>query len=219
MKKRAILLLPGKVDFAKFSERFRDWLKDDYLLIAVDGGIDKVELFPALPDLWIGDFDSATAVEIAKYEHLKQARFPSEKDEVDTELALNRAQEAGCKEILLLGGIGGRLDHQMALMFLPFQYSELNIIHTDGVVELYNIIPGEPREIVAKREALISFIPLETISGLTLSGVQWPLKDFTLSVGRGLTFSNVVKSEKVMVSTQEGKGWIYYTPPGIDLSL
>lgn len=217
--KRAILLLPGSVDFPKFSERFKHWLRDEYLLIAVDGGIDKAEYFPKKPDLWIGDFDSATAAELKEYGALKQLRFPSEKDEVDSELGLNRAIAAGCSEVVILGGIGGRLDHQMALMFLPFQYQGLDFIHTDGEVELYNISPGKWRMVEAQVGATLSFIPLEPINGLTLTGVKWPLDNFTLPVGKGLTFSNVATERAIKAFTKAGRGWLYYTAPGIDLSL
>ena len=53
-------------------------------------------------------------------EHIIWEVHQPEKDETDTELALNRAMASGCGEIAVLGATGGRLDHMLGNIHLLY---------------------------------------------------------------------------------------------------
>ncbi len=221
--KRAVLLLPGAVDFNAIDAMFSDWLSDSFI-IAVDKGIDKakcLQKYRSLPavDLWVGDFDSSHNLVIDSLLYGEKKPYPVDKDEIDTELALSMIDERGITEVLILGGIGGRIDHQMALLFLPFQYPLLQFIHSNGEQMLYHLRSGQQYRLPAQKGSLISVVALTDLSGLTLLDVKWPLQDFSLSLGRGLTYSNQALGNTISVKILSGSAWVFIARPEIDDSL
>lgn len=218
MPKRAILLLPGVVDFELVYAKYSDWFQNA-LIIAVDKGIDKAECFPQIVNLWVGDFDSSKDLKVDSKFYQKKIPYPEDKDEIDTELAVSIAVENGVEEILLLGGIGGRLDHQTALLFLPFQYPQIAFIHSNGEQTLTYLQPQRQYMIPTQKAGLVSVIALTRLTGLTLERVKWPLDNFTLELGRGLTYSNRALGDEVLVRIKEGNAWLYNVIPEMDESL
>lgn len=216
--KRAILLLPGFVNFSLLQETYGDWFEDS-LLIAVDKGIDKAHQFENGVHFWMGDFDSSQNLTVESSLFGEKIPYPVDKDEIDTELAISYALAKGVTEILLLGGIGGRLDHQTALLFLPCQYEGIAFTHTNGEQTLTYLNAGIVYEISVIENSLVSVIALTELKGLTLHGVKWELDDFHLPLGRGLTYSNRALCEKIRVKNSEGKAWLYHVIPTIDDSL
>lgn len=216
--KRAILLLPGAVRFDLIMAQYSHWLQES-LIIAVDKGIDKAHLFEKGVHLWVGDFDSSRTLEINPTLYGQKVPYPEDKDEIDTELAISMAVAEGVTEILLLGGIGGRLDHQTALLFLPFQYPKITFIHSNGEQTLTHLQEMQPYRIPTQKNGLVSVIALTPLLGLTLQNVKWPLADFKLELGRGLTYSNRALDTAVFVEVKKGSAWLYHVIPEIDESL
>ena len=205
---------------------FGDWFQDA-IVIAVDKGIDKAEALVTFNkarevaiDFWVGDFDSSKKLEISSALYREKVSYPVEKDEIDTELALTLAIEQGIDQFLLLGGIGGRLDHQAALLFLPVQYPYTTWVHTDGVEILHFLEVGKDYHFSPSIGTTVSLIALSDLSGINLSGVKWPLVQYDLSLGSGLTYSNEVVSEKgIEVSISAGSAWLYLLPANCERSL
>ena len=80
-------------------------------VICADGGYMHAERLGVVPDLWLGDGDSLTKTQI----HAKEIiTFPVKKDYTDTDLAVTEALKRGFKEIVIIGGLGGRLDHEFS---------------------------------------------------------------------------------------------------------
>lgn len=221
---RAILLLPGAVDFEAIARDFPQFFRDkgEILRIAVDKGIDKADQLKGV-DYWLGDFDSSLHLQIDSSKYSVKIPYPTDKNETDTELALSLVKECGVMEVLLVGGIGGRIDHQMALLFYPFQYSSLQFYHSDGRQSFYYLHPKKCYHIPAKAESLVSIIALTDLTGLTLTNVRWPLTDYDLPLGRGLTYSNrAITSMTQPAITAEiiaGNAWLYLSIPEQDDSL
>ncbi|UNM97446.1 thiamine diphosphokinase [Ignatzschineria rhizosphaerae] len=216
--KRAVLLLPGAVNFDLVRMQYAQWLEDS-LIIAVDKGIEKASFFAQGADLWVGDFDSSRHLEVDLACYGEKIPYPEDKDEIDTELAIGIALEKGVQEILLLGGIGGRLDHQTALLFLPFQYPNIAFTHSNGEQTLTYLQENQEYTIPTQKGGLVSVIALTKLSGLTLQKVKWPLDNFTLPLGRGLTYSNRALGDEVLVEITQGHAWLYNVMPEIDESL
>ena len=79
--------------------------QDADLILCADGGFDLAREAGITPDLLIGDFDSLHA---SLPPAIKTITFPKEKDDTDTGLCVRAAFEQGCREVLILGGLGGR---------------------------------------------------------------------------------------------------------------
>ncbi len=85
--------------------------REDWLVVCADGGFRHAQKFAIAPDKIIGDGDSYGT---DFPQELSWDRYPPEKDATDTQLCLDWAIGQGAKEVLLLGGIGGRLDHEFS---------------------------------------------------------------------------------------------------------
>ena len=75
-------------------------------------------------NLAIGDFDSVTDLE---FEVIKQAsseiiKLSPQKNETDTEVALNVALAKQATEVVIYGALGGRIDHSLANIRLLLQF-------------------------------------------------------------------------------------------------
>ena len=100
------------------------WLRPNATLICADGGARAALRFGLRPHHAIGDFDSVGEGELQQLEKLgtQLHRHPAAKNETDLELALMFAaqlsQADATREIIVLGAMGGRIDHQLANMML-----------------------------------------------------------------------------------------------------
>ena len=83
--------------------------ESDYI-IAADAGYLHLAGLTAVADLVVGDFDSMPH----KPNHPNVIVHPVEKDKTDMILALDEGLRRGYKKFIILGGLGGRLDHTFA---------------------------------------------------------------------------------------------------------
>ena len=87
--------------------------EDADLIICADSAHLKAQKENIMPHAVIGDFDHGKQDE-PQGNFQKLLRFPSVKDDTDTMLCVKYALNRGADEILIIGGIGGRLDHTFA---------------------------------------------------------------------------------------------------------
>ena len=88
-------------------------LREDDYIVCLDRGYEIAASLGITPDLILGDFDSAQA---APPENIgvPVLRYPPEKDYTDLELALRVLDPKDWPDLLIIGGLGGRLDHTVA---------------------------------------------------------------------------------------------------------
>ena len=112
---RAVVYTGGEV----FPERVSERAGDGDLTIAADAGLLTAGAFGVAPKILVGDFDSlGDPSRFGLPQGTEILKVPAEKDETDTELAVMTALSRGAGEILIVGGVGGRLDHSLANLSL-----------------------------------------------------------------------------------------------------
>lgn len=114
------------------TERMRARLpRECGIVIAADSGLKTAQALGVRPDILMGDFDSYTD---PLPEGIEIYRVPAEKDVTDTVLAVDYAEERGFRHLLIVGGTGGRLDHELSNLFLLAALRErgLYALLTDG---------------------------------------------------------------------------------------
>ena len=181
-------------------------------LVAADRGLEFFEDTEYIPDLLIGDFDSLSAKGKQLYDELKNTvetvRLKPEKDDSDTQAAVNASVKRGAKDILIFGATGNRMDHFMANLGLLLLGKEKNI--RIRLVDAYNYICLVTSGTVLKKAEqfgkYISFFPLDgEVSALTLKGFRYPLLNHTLRTSdSGLTVSNELWEEEGLVTYEKG---------------
>jgi thiamine pyrophosphokinase len=188
----------------------RTLLPEDAVVIAADSGVHQAELLGLHVDYVVGDFDSADpdAVERARVAGAVVDRHPVEKDATDLELALDVARDRGVQRITVVGGAGGRLDHllaNVALLASP-RFADLEIDARSGDAYLAVVQGGRPaRAIVGRPGSLVTLLPMGgDASGITTSGLQYPLDDATLRPGTSRGVSNVLVGAEGSVVLERG---------------
>ncbi|MBQ8275212.1 MAG: thiamine diphosphokinase, partial [Clostridia bacterium] len=112
---KAFVYIGGGIDPAGLDEH----PGEGELCIAADSGWRNARRLGVRVNLLVGDMDSLGAEAgsaMAEVEALggEVMRVPAEKDETDTQLAVHEAVRRGADEIVIVGGLSGRLDHTLA---------------------------------------------------------------------------------------------------------
>lgn len=157
----------------------------------------------------LGDFDSVDfhELETIKSKAVHFERSPREKDETDLELAINKAITLGADTILLFGATGARLDHELINIQLLYTIAKQGI--KGIIIDTFNHIEWtEPGVYTIERDAAyptISFIPVtDDVTGITLEGFYYPLKNADTSLGSTRTISNNLIKESGTFSYERG---------------
>lgn len=150
------------------------------LIIAADSGYNNASRLGVRPGLLLGDLDSIDRGALApdELEHIEKIIVPAIKDDTDTQLAVDTALERGADEIIIIGGLGGRLDHTLSTVFLLEYIKDKGArgVITDGRNRVRIMESGE--ELTIKRGyKYLSLVGLtDTCEGVSISGVFFRLK-------------------------------------------
>lgn len=161
--------------------------------IAADGGMRHATTLGVTPEVWVGDFDSASPEDLALWAHVPQEPYPAAKNATDGEIAVAAALERGARRLILAGALGGeRSDHALAhlLQAVALQESGLDVTLTSGLEEASPLLAGRTT-IDLPDSSLFSVLGLSALSGLSIENVRYPLTAFDLPFGSARTVSNV----------------------------
>ncbi len=164
-------------------------------VLAADGGMRHAEALGVEPELWLGDFDSASAELLGRYAHVPQRTFPRAKDMTDGELALDEAFARGATRAILCGAFGGaRTDHTLLHLTLATSQAAQgrDIFLTSGAEEAWPLSPGACAYDFPDGTSF-SVVNFGTLEGLSITNAEWPLDNVTLPFGSSWTVSNRVR--------------------------
>lgn len=196
-KRRCVVICAGEQGNMTFSPEESDFV------ICCDAGLNAAKRLGITPDLIMGDFDSYEGDFPAQIETM---RFPVEKDDTDSMLALREGLKRDFRDFLLLFSLGGRLDHTFAniqaLAFLAENGAEGELVGCEDTVRL--LINGKMD--IPYREgwnfSLFSFG--ERAQGVTLTGMQYPLENAVITQSFPIGMGNHVVAPIAQVSVENG---------------
>jgi len=180
------------------------------LVIAADGGADLALAMGMVPAIVIGDMDSISA-DAARRLREAGAAFhphPRDKNQTDLELALDLALQHAPSDITVLNAMGGRWDMSLAnvLLLSSRRVLGVNITIVDGSQYIRLIADGQRIALTGRDGDTLSLIPLDpVITGVTVTGVAWPLTGEDLVRGQTRGVSNRFTSTEVMISLDTGR--------------
>ena len=197
---RAFIYTGGTVRIESITEH----PKADDLCIAADQGYHTAKALGERIDLLLGDFDSIGSV--PGDEGMEIQRVPAEKDYTDTQLAVEIALERGADEIIIIGGLSGRLDHTLSTLAI------LEDLNTRGVY--CTITDGQNRvRYMKSTSTLIARSPYkylsliaadEVVKGVDIEGCKYPLKKATLRRSHQFAVSNEITGNVAFISVKKG---------------
>ena len=194
-------------------------LENADLIIAADGGANHLMDMGIIPHCIIGDLDSIHPDTRNFFEgkSVEFIRYPSRKEQTDTDLCVTFALEKGASDITLAGSTGKRLDHTLANIFLLRRLADRNVSSRiiDGHNEIYLVtasgkapsegLHGVSLELEGSPGEFLSLIPIsERVEGVTLEGLAYPLKNHTIAFGSSLGVSNQFTRRKAVITFTKG---------------
>ncbi len=172
------------------------------IIICADSGFDSAVKAGVIPHVIIGDMDS---VKSQLPENTNIIKLRCEKDDTDTEAAIDYLVNAGCDEVVLLCALGGRVDHELANIMLTVYAAKRGaklIIKTEDT-EI--VLVEKSAEISGEKGDILTLIPVGgDAEGVTLSGLKYPLEGAALEMGKTVGVSNEFLNEKAEVTIQKG---------------
>ena len=203
---RAIIFANGAMD--QWPLEFEISREND-LILAADGGTHHCLAWNVTPHAVVGDLDSLQPDTLAdlKSQGVEIISHPPRKDETDLELALKVALERNASEIIILGALGKRWDMTLSnvlVLAAPFlagvktrildERQEITCLRGGQKVTFY----GHPGDVLS-----LSSLK-DSAAGVTLSGLEYPLKNATLPIGSTRGTSNVFAGNTAEVEIKAG---------------
>lgn len=188
----------------------RHLLPHDAMVIAADSGLALAPILGLTVDLVVGDLDSVDPDQLAaaRAAGADVERHPVDKDRTDLALALDGAMTRSPVCITVVGGHGGRLDHLLAntALFAAPSYADTRIVARMGRATLTVVRGGRPATGVSGVPGdLVSLLAVHgPASGVTTTGLRFPLHGQDLAAGSSLGVSNELTGDRATVALHDG---------------
>ena len=199
MKKCVIV---GGADIRDYG-RIRELLTEEMVFIFCDSGLRHMEALGRKPDLIVGDFDS----HVNPHMDVETIVLPHVKDDTDTVFAVKEALRRGFEEFLLIGVVGGRLDHTLGnvAILLMLDSAGKKAVIADDYSDME--IVSRERVLIPDRYPYFSLLNITgTAKGVTIRNALYPLSDAEITCEYPIGVSNeVLPGKTAEVTVKEGR--------------
>ena len=189
-----------------YPENITEHPKARDLCIAADSGFANAKALGERVDIALGDFDSLGGGADSIPEEIEKMTVPAEKDETDTQLAVNVALAKGADEIVIIGGLSGRLDHTLSNLAILEALFDLGVhaVITDGRNRARYIRSTSTLLPKSGYKYLSLIAGDEKVKGVSVEGCKYPLKNKALTRKYQYTVSNEIIENCALVSVRRG---------------
>ena len=174
------------------------------LIVCADTAYLAAQAESIVPHAVIGDFDHVEHEDKLSADQ-KVLRFSSIKDDTDTMLCVKYALNRGANEIVIVGGIGGRLDHTFA------NIQTLSYIRSRGAVGTIldgdHVVTTVDAHITLRKEGYdyASVFALDPVCrDITLKGFKYEAEHIELTSHFPLGVSNEITANTAEITVGEG---------------
>ena len=200
---KAFIYTGGKINKQGITEH----PKGDDIKIAADAGYDNALLLGEKPDILLGDLDSISRKPDDKVETLE---VPAEKDFTDTQLAIETAIRRGADDIVIIGGLSGRLDHTLSNLSIleDLWKKKIHAVITDGSNRV-RFIDSSSALIARSHYKYLSIIAVsDVLKGVEIEGCKYPLKNAKIERAFQYAVSNEITGNCALIAIKNGKAFI-----------
>ena len=179
-------------------------------IIGVDNGTAHLFDRSLIPSKVLGDLDSITPVLLEKVENLNidLNRYEPDKDKTDFEISLDIISEPKEKNIFIIGGEEGEIDHLFSIFSLIINYefsTNVTWLYMDKTIVFRNDV-----SIFLNKGAKFSIVPLTSLKSLTITGAKWKVDKEDVEAGSSKTLRNESADNQIMISCSEGLFIVIY---------
>lgn len=201
---RAVIIANGTIEDYDYIAGI---IKEDDYIVCADGGALHAKNLGIIPNALIGDGDSIDE-ETLKYYQTKGVEiinYPKEKDQTDTQLAVEYAFGQNVREMIFLGCMGTRFDHTFGnvamliwLMKRGVRGVIINKYNEIHVLDRYILLEGKPGD-------RISLLPItDRIDGIFTTGLKYVLENGELVHDQTRGISNEFVSDEAQIVIRDG---------------
>ncbi len=155
-------------------------------------------------DVIVGDFDSLPFEDTPKDAEI--VRLKCEKDCTDTQAACEIAIEKGCDDLVIIGGIGTRLDHSLSCMGIlaDMKSRGIHCVLTNGYNRV-RYLENDSLLLARTPYKYLSLIALDKVcKGVDVEGCKYPLKKAKITRENQFAISNEIDGNAALVSVRKG---------------
>lgn len=181
----------------------------DAVYVGVDSGTMVLLEKGIKPAAVVGDFDSVTDEELERIKKIFTDLKPvaAEKDETDTELALEKAMTYQPETVIITGVTGGRLDHYMSALHAVYEfhrkYPETDFFLINKQNRIRFLDAGSHEIQRDSRFRFISFYPFAgEIKGFNLKGFKYEVEGEIVRYGSTRFISNELEQTGTVSFTE-----------------
>ena len=211
-KKSALLVANGQIEdpVLLLELLINDYnFNNKFLIVSADGALKNCNYLKLVPDIVIGDMDSICEDDkkILKTSNPNALFVKSscEKDESDTQLALEYIAESNIKNIILVGALGKRMDHSLAnlLNISSEKLKDTQVRIVDKNYE-YTVLrhSTEINGAIGNTLSIFSLTPWTYF--INTEGLKYKLSEEKLLFCPVRGLSNIIEKEKVLLDFKEG---------------
>ncbi len=184
---------------------YRGLLASAAAVVAADAAGEWCASLGRLPDVVVGDFDSADPDELDGLERqgVRLEVHPADKDATDLELAVAVAQDLWTLPICLTAAFSQRLDHTLAALGLVMRAGKGARI-AEPTWRAWPCSPGRPIQLTLTCGTSYSILALEHCEGVTELGGRWELREASMEALSGRGVSNEALGADVRVRVRRG---------------
>jgi thiamine pyrophosphokinase len=191
---------------AIYPENITEHPKGDDIRIAADAGVLNAKRLGERIDVALGDFDSLRDRVSEIQKDVERVTVPAEKDETDTQLAVSEALRRGADELVIIGGLDGRLDHtlsNMAILEAMWEHKIPTVIANGQNRVRY--IRSTSTLIARSGYKYLSIIAADdVVKGVSVEGCKYPLENARLSRKFQYAVSNEIVGNCALISVKKG---------------
>ncbi len=201
MKKKRCVIVSGSPETKP--EFLAKTIKSDDYVICADKGYYYANLAKIVPNMIIGDFDSYEDKLPSNCEIIK---LVPEKDDTDTEHCAKVAVERGFEEVIILGSLGGRIDHTFSNISILFYFKKYGV-NACLLSQNEQVIPLETGEhsFSQKKGLTFSLFPFGCRQiEVSISGAKYLLSNGKIRFDTSLGVSNIFTSDISEIKIHSG---------------
>lgn len=196
---RAFIYVGGEI----YPENITEHPKGDDLCIAADSGYANALLLKEHVDVFVGDRDSYGG-EIAG--DVEIIELKPEKDLTDTQVAFELALSRGADDVIIIGGLSGRLDHTMSNLAIleDANARKVHAIIADGRNRV-RFIRNDSALVARSNYKYLSLLAAdEKLRGVEIKGVKYPLENAKINRSLQFAVSNEIDGNCAFIAVKKG---------------
>lgn len=188
------------------TENIKEVIGENQNIYCADGGADYLCEQGIIPKIIMGDMDSISDFAKSFYEDkgCSFEIFPCEKDETDGELIVEKALRDNPDEVIILCGLGGRIDHMLGNFQLLYRIALRGVTGKIIGNDILGIMSKDKLVIKKKDNQLVSVIPYEDNTVLTLKGFRYNVEQFKFEKDTPIGLSNYLLEKEGEITVHSG---------------